>query len=81
MPAFPNPQFLKDKESDQFLCFAIFIRKLKENFIALSPEAENDLIRHVSDLCEAFYQYERSTNQIELLNKGLFIDDIVSPLT
>lgn len=68
MPQYaPNPEFLRDRESNQNICFRMFVKKLTDNFIALSPDAYDDIVNHVRRVCEVFYDYERGTEGLELL--------------
>lgn len=55
---FPNPEFLQDKNSAQYLFFVKFVGKLKKDFFALSPTAFDEMLDNVSDCCEAFYQID-----------------------
>lgn len=79
MPTFKNPDFIKDKESTQYLCFAILLKKLRENFTANSPIAENEIINLIRDLCEASYIYEQLWRERRLMNQRLLIMPDESP--
>jgi len=62
MATFPNPEFIHDKDSGQYLFFTKFIAMLNRNYVALSMEAHDQMLDFVSDACEAFYQCSQAKN-------------------
>lgn len=70
-----HPEFLKD---DCFLniAFGCFLWELQNNFTPIIPSAEHSLQYIVCDIFEAFYQYIQSTQKIELMDQGLWVEPV-----
>ena len=67
MATFPNPEFLQDKDSGQYLFFAKFVAMLNRNYVALSMEAHDQMLAFVSDACEAYYQCSQAKDSYKSL--------------
>lgn len=65
MATFPNPEFIHDKDSGQYLFFTKFMAMLNRNYIALSMEAHAQMLDFVSDACEAFYHCSISRDNLK----------------
>ena len=54
--AIEKPAFMDDKDSFQYKAFGAFLMKFEGKFIALTDDAEEELIDRVIEILERFYQ-------------------------